>query len=249
MMNMRLARPKALVDLGRISDLVGVESNGGITLRAMTTQAAILRDARIADELPLIQAALRLVGHSANRSRGTFGGSIANADPAAELPAVMLALDATMVALGPQGERITEADDFFDTYYTTDLGFDEILTEVRVPVQADAAWGFQEVARRHGDYAAAGVAMTARVADDGTVADARIALFSAADRPLRARQAEQRLVGSRLGDEQVAGEASQLALEGVDFSSDVHVSEAYRRDATAALVRRAVLQAATSRKA
>jgi carbon-monoxide dehydrogenase medium subunit len=249
MMNMRLARPKVLVDIGKLSGLSGITVNGGVTIGTTTTQAAVLRDLRIGDRLPMVHAAVRNVGHPANRARGTFGGSVAHADPAAELPAVMLALDAEMRVQSPGGERVVPAEDFFVTYYTTELDVDEVLTAVHLPDRSGWSWGFQEVARRLGDYAAAGVAVAAKTDAAGLVEEARIALFAVSDRPQRATEAEERLVGTRLGDEDVARDVAQLALRDVDFSSDIHVSDAYRKDAVVALVRRTVLDAAANREA
>ena len=243
MMNMRLARPAVLVDVARVDGLAGIRSNGRIHVGAATRQKAVLRDDGVGARFPLIHEALRHVGHEANRARGTFGGSIAHADPAAELPAVMLALGAEMVVNGPGGESVVPADDFFVTYYTTVVEVDELLTEVRLPERSPSAWAFGEVARRHGDFALAGVAMTADV-DGGIVRSSRVVLFGASDRPVRASAAEAALSGQRLGDETVATEVAGVAHEGIDFSSDVHVSATYRREAGAALVRRAVLNAA-----
>jgi aerobic carbon-monoxide dehydrogenase medium subunit len=246
MMNMRLAHPAVLVDVARIPELAGVRSNGRLAIGACTRQAAVLRDGDVAARFPLIREALRNVGHAANRARGTFGGSIAHADPAAELPAGILALGAELVVQGPGGERVVGADDFFVTFYTTALDVDEVLTEVRLPEQRPSAWAFGEVSRRHGDFALAGVALTAATDGDGVVTSARLALFGVADRPLRATAAEESLVGRRLGDEAVAGEVARLAPEGIEFSSDIHVPEVYRREAAVALVRRAVLDAANT---
>jgi aerobic carbon-monoxide dehydrogenase medium subunit len=243
MMNMRLARPAVLVDVAGIPELSGVRSNGRISIGAATRQAVVLRDSEVGTKFPLVHEALRHVGHAANRTRGTFGGSVAHADPAAELPAVMLALNAELVVRGPEGDRVVAADDFFVTYYTTDLDVDEILTEVRLPEQRPSAWAFGEVARRRADFAMAGVALAVGTDRNGVATTARLALFGVADRPIRATSAEEELVGQRLGDESVAAEVAQLAEDGVDFASDVHVPEAYRRDATVALVRRAVLDA------
>jgi carbon-monoxide dehydrogenase medium subunit len=244
MMNMRLARPQALVDVMRVPELSGVRSNGQISIAACTRQSSILADDEVGARFPLIHEALRNVGHVANRTRGTFGGSVAHADPAAELPAVALALEAQMVIRGTDGERIVAADDFFLTYYTTDVGADEVLTEVRFPEQAPSAWAFGEVARRHGDFALAGVALAADTGEDGVVQSARVALFGVADRPVRAKAAEAALVGQRLDDQAVAREVAQRAQDGVEFASDAHVSDTYRREASVALVRRAVLDAA-----
>jgi aerobic carbon-monoxide dehydrogenase medium subunit len=243
LMNMRLARPAVLVDVLRIPGLAGVRANGRISIGAATRQAAVLRDTEVGTRFPLVHTALRHVGHAANRARGTFGGSVAHADPASELPAVMLALDAELVVHGPGGERVVAADDFFVTYYTTDLDVDEVLTEVRLPERPPSAWAFGEVSRRLGDFALAGVALAAGTDGDDVVTTARLALFGVADRPVRATAAEQRLVGERLGAEPVAREVAELAQQGVDFASDVHVPEAYRREAAVALVRRAVMDA------
>jgi carbon-monoxide dehydrogenase medium subunit len=243
MMNMRLARPEVLVDVSRIPELGGIRGNGRIAIGAGTRQAAVLRAGAVGQRFPLVHAALRHVGHAANRARGTFGGSIAHADPAAELPAVVLALDAELVVQGPGGSRVVAADEFFVTHYTTTLDVDDVLVEVRLPERRPSAWAFGEVARRHGDFALAGVAFAAETDGDGAVTAARVALFGVADRPVRAAAAEAALVGRRLGDEAVAGEVAALAPEGIEFASDIHVDDAYRWEAAVALVRRAVIDA------
>lgn len=245
MMNMRLSRPAVLVDVTGIDELSGIRTNGAIAIGATTRQCDVLTHEAL-EPFPVLGTALRNVGHTANRSRGTFGGSIAHADPAAELPAVVLALDAEMVVQGPGGERVVAADDFFVTYYTTDIGVEEVLTKVRVPVRPPSAWGFAEVARRHGDFALAGAVVTATIDGAGSVEEARVVLFGVADRPVRAVAAEAALVGRPLDDTDLPREAAQLAVEGVEFGSDVHVPEIYRREASVALVRRAVADAAAS---
>jgi carbon-monoxide dehydrogenase medium subunit len=243
MMNMRLARPSVLIDIGRVNGLAGVIHNGRSVIGTMTRQSSVMKDDTVRRKFPLIHEAQRHVGHVANRSRGTFGGSIAHADPAAELPAVMLALGADMVIDGPNGARVVPADDFFVTYYTTDIGSDELLVEVRLPARRPTAWAFGEVARRHGDFAMAGVAMTVEADHEGVVSSARLAMFGVADRPIRATEAEEALVGKRLGDEAAADEVSRVAPSGIDFASDVHVSATYRSEVAAVLVRRAVMDA------
>ena len=245
MMNMRLARPSALVDVTSIPELRGVRRPGRFAVGASTPQAQVLANSDIGAQFPLIHEGLRHVGHAANRARGTFGGSVAHADPAAELPAITLALNAEMVIHGPGGQRVVSADEFFVTYYTTAVDPDEVLTEVRFPEQAPSAWGFREVARRHGDFALSGVAFAAETDAGGVVASARLALFGVTDRPVRATASESALVGRTLGDETAAREAAELAPEGIEFASDVHVPDTYRREATVALVRRAVLDAGT----
>lgn len=244
MMNMRLARPTALIDVGRIAELSGVIADSEITVRAATKQVSLLKDWEAAKALPLVHAALRQVGHPANRARGTIGGSIAHADPAAELPAAAIALSAEIVAIGPNGARTIPAEDFFLTYYTTLLEPDELLTEVRFPKRSDTqAWAFGEVARRHGDFAMAGVALTAECAG-GVVESARIVLFGVADAPQRASTAERRMVGASLGDPSLAAEVAAGVTSEVEFAADPFVSAAYREDAAVALVERAVRESA-----
>jgi carbon-monoxide dehydrogenase medium subunit len=244
MMNMRLARPAVLVDVNRIGALSGIRRGDRVSIGATTRQADVLADADIAFDFPLVHEALRNVGHTANRARGTLGGSVAHADPAAEMPAVMLALGAEMVVRGPAGWRVVEADEFFVSYYTTDLDVEDLLVEIRLPARAPSAWGFREVARRHGDFAVAGAVVTATTDAAGLVESARIVLFGVADRPIRAERAEAALLGRRLDDEAVADEVAALAPSGIEFTSDVHVPGIYREEASVALVRRAVRDAA-----
>ncbi len=192
LINMRLARPKLLIDLSRVEELEFIrEVDGGLAIGAMTTQArgrALAArpdaDSRCCTRRPAA------IAHPQIRNRGTIGGSMAQADPAAEYPAVALALDIEMVATGPGGERVIPAEDFFITYLTTDLAPDEILTEVRVPELAPGAgWGFEEVARRHGDFAMVGAVAVLRL-EAGVAADTRIVLFGVADRAIRMTDAE-----------------------------------------------------------
>jgi carbon-monoxide dehydrogenase medium subunit len=185
------------------------------------------------------------VAHAAIRNRGTFGGSVAHADPAAELPAVLLALDAALVVAGPDGERVIPADEFFVTLFTTALNADEILTEIRFPrPAADAAWAFSEIAPRHGDFALAGSAVVVRLDGDGVVSSARVALFGVGERAVRATEAEEFLAGKRLGDADVAREAGRIAASSLDPPSDLHASGRYRKDVAAVLVKRGLLEAA-----
>jgi len=228
MMNLRLATPAVLVDVNRVAELSGIAANGSLELGATTRQADAERSAAVAARAPLLAEALRHVGHPGTRVRGTLGGSAAHADPAAEIPAVLLALGAELVVHGPEGERTIPADDFFVSTFTTALGPDELLTRIRLPSNGDA-WGFAEVARSHGDFALAGAA----------VAGARIVLFGVADRPLRAREAEDALSGGA-----TPVEAARLAAAAIDPTGDAFTSAAYRRDVAAVVVRRALEQAA-----
>lgn len=245
MMNLRLARPAALVDLNRITELDYVRAeNGHVTIGALARQRAVERSSDVAERQPLIGAAIRLIGHPAVRNRGTVVGSLAHADPAAELPAVAVALGAEMVVTGSSGERVVAADDFFVSYLTVDLAPDEVLKEVRFPsLSPRTGWSIVEVARRFGDFALAGAVATLTLDDQGAASDARVALFGVADRPVRVPEAEQVLRGERPDDDRIAAasEAARAAL--VDPPSDVHASAAYRRHVAGVLVGRALREA------
>jgi carbon-monoxide dehydrogenase medium subunit len=246
MMNFRLAAPATLVDISRLQAMDGVEANGSLRIGAVTRQSDVLADHAVRQRWPLVTAALPHVGHPATRSRGTFGGSAAHGDPAAELPAVLMALDAELVAEGPGGRRTVPADEFFLGHFTTVLDEDDVLVEVVLPDTSDRHWAFGELARRHGDYAMTGVAVSMKADGDGTVTAARVALFAAADRQARSAAAEAALVGTRVGDDAAAQEAGRAALEGMKVADDSFVSAAYRREATEALVRRVVLDATSN---
>jgi len=244
LMNLRLATPGVLVDVNGIAELSGVRANGALELGAMTRQLAAERAPATAAAAPLVAEALRHVAHVGVRSRGTVGGSLAHADPAAELPAVLVALGGEVVARGPGGERTIAAEELFAGYFTTSLGPDELLTAVRVP-RADGALrtGFAEVARRPGDFALAGAAVAVRLGADGSCESARIALFGVADRPLRARGAEEALARRTL-DDAALRDAQDATSEGLETRGDGHASAEYRREVAGVLVRRALAQAA-----
>ena len=242
LLNFRLARPKRLVDLNRIAELNFVEPrDGGLAIGAMARDAALERDARVATLYPLLAEALGWVGHPAIRSRGTLGGSLAHADPAAELPAVAICLDARLTIDGPRGRRYVDADDFFLGYLTTVVGPDEILTETWLPPRAaGAGHAWVEFARRHGDFALVGVAV-ALTLDDSQVSKARIVLAGVAGRPFRAREAETLLVGSSV-EERV--EAAAEAIGGaIEPDADIHASREYRTHLAVVLAERAIRQA------
>ncbi len=223
MMNFRLAQPDALVDLSDIEELTGIIDDGDdIVVGAMTRYAELERSQLIGTHVPLMTMALPHIAHAAIRSRGTIGGSIALADPAAEMPALMLALDATIVAASPAGERRIRADDFFTGLYETMLADGEIVKAVAIPKSASGArFAFYELARRHGDYAMAGVAVAA--AGDDPLSDVRIAFFAVSDRALRATASEAALNGRFAGQE----DAVARALDGVgaiDFHADLNAA-------------------------
>ncbi len=247
MMNFRLAQPAALVDLAGVGELVGIRRNGALEIGAMTRQSAVMDAAVVAETAPLLVEALTWVGHTANRNRGTFGGSVAHADPAAELPAALLALEAEMLVAGPAGARVVPADDFFLFYLTTALEPDELLRAVRVPAAPDPkrrVVAFTEVARRRGDFALAGVALVADLDAAGAVARAAIALLGVDGRPVRMADAEALLAGGSLADAALRGAVAARTRDALDPASDHHGSAEYRKDVAAALVERALRQAA-----
>jgi carbon-monoxide dehydrogenase medium subunit len=239
LMNMRLARPEVLIDINGIESLAGIELNGGLTIGATTRHAEVIRSGEVQRFAPIIGEAMRHVGHVGIRSRGTFGGSVAHADPASEIPTIVLALDAELTVAGLGGERTVAAEDYFVSTFTTEMEDNELLTAVRFPYPLDhAVWSFHEVARRHGDFALVGVAAIAEIDDAGVCTRARIALSGVADVPVRIKAAEQLLVGSAIGD--VAEEAGRLAEREIDPGADFHASAEYRKEVARALVTRAL---------
>lgn len=246
LLNMRLARPSVLVDLARIPGLDYVrEENGALVVGAMTRQRSVELSPLVREKHPLVLAATLNVAHPQNRNQGTFGGSLAHADPAAEFPALAVALGAEMKVVGPSGERTIAAADFFVTYLTTELEAAEILTEVRLPaLPAAAAWSFTELARRHGDYALAGVAAYFTCDGSGKCDAARIVLFGVGATPVRAARAEAALLGSVPGDATFSSVAKAILDDVEDPQSDIHASGEQRRALAAELTRRALADAA-----
>jgi carbon-monoxide dehydrogenase medium subunit len=241
---LRLAHPAALIDINGIDELYGVSAaHGWVTIGAMTREYVAEESHTITDAVPLLAAALPLIGHEAIRSRGTIGGSMAHADPAAELPAVALALGAELVVRGPSGERVVPAAEWFEGYLTTSRRPDELLTQVRFPAAGRGTGiSFQEVARRHGDFAIVGLAASLTLSD-GTITDARLALAGMSDVPVRAAGAEDLLVGERPSTE-LFDEAARRATGDMDPPADLHGSSDYRKKVAAALVRRGLRAAA-----
>ena len=244
LMALRLARPAVLIDINGLSELslVAVE-DGRVTIGAMTREYVAEDSATIGDTLPLLAAALPLIGHEAIRSRGTIGGSLAHADPAAELPAVARALDAEFVVRGQAGERVVPAADWFEGYLATSRRPDEILAEVRFPAAGPGTGvAFLEVARRHGDFAIVGLAVSLTLAD-GVISDARLAFAGVSDVPVRAAEAEDLLIGERPSAELFA-EAARVATAALDPPADLNGSPEYRKQIAATLVRRGLQAAA-----
>jgi CO/xanthine dehydrogenase FAD-binding subunit/aerobic-type carbon monoxide dehydrogenase small subunit (CoxS/CutS family) len=245
MLNMRLVRPSVLVDLNGVPGLDGIapEHDGGVTLGALVRHADLVASPIVRARAPLLAEAARHVGHTAIRNRGTVGGSVAHADPAAELPAALMALRAELTLIGPRGERRVLASNFFVGSLATQLSGDEILTEIRVPAAA-AGWGFAELARRPGDFALAGIAAVLWLEEDlaGRCAEALVVGFGVGDRPVRLGSTERLLGGERVDAEAIRA-AAHLAGEACAPPTDVHASEEYRRHLANVLAERALLQA------
>lgn len=241
LLNFRLARPEHLIDLSRIASLTAIRRTPQrLIIGAMATHAQAERSVAVAQGAPLMARAFPNIAHQAIRARGTVGGSIAHGDPAAELTAVAVALEAIMVAVGPRGTREIPARDFFIANLVTALEHDEVLTEVRiVPPAGPTGAAFEEVARRQGDFALVGAGAQVRLAQDGTIADIRICLTGVSPTPHRAVEAEAVLIGHALSPEstQAAADATRDVL---NPNSDLHATADYRRDVAGTLVSRVV---------
>ncbi|MGZ3285465.1 MAG: FAD binding domain-containing protein [Xanthobacteraceae bacterium] len=236
-LNMRLSHPALLIDLNGVGGLDGiVSSNGHLEIGALVRHAQAERSAELARRAPLIALAMPHIGHPAIRNRGTIGGSVAFADPAAELPACVLALDGELAIAGPQGSRAVKADDFFKGLFETALTARDVLTAIRIPAAgAETRVGFAEFARRHGDYAMVGLAASAR-ADGQQLRDLRLAYFGVGSTPLRARHAEQALAA---GDVEAAVRALAQDLNPPD---DVQASGTVKTHLAGVLLRRVTRQ-------
>jgi CO/xanthine dehydrogenase FAD-binding subunit len=244
LLNLRLAKPKIVVDLNGISGLDHFrETPEGLAIGAMARQSKIERSSIVREKCPLLGEAIRHIGHVAIRHRGTIGGSLVHADPAAELPAVALALDAQFEVLGAGTVRAIPAADFFVDYFTTALRPDEILREITFPIlQPSSGYAVEEIARRHGDFAVAGVVATVDLDDNGKIGDPRIALFGVAPTAVRARIVEQKLMGEQ-PDDALIRDAAALLRDTLDPPEDIRASSSYRKRAAAVLAARALTKA------
>ncbi len=239
LLNFRLARPSRLVDINRIPGLAYVsERGGGIAIGAMTRDAAVERNSLIAQKTPLLDEAIRWVGHPAIRARGTVGGNLAHADPAAELPAVAVCLGAELTVVGRRGRRKVPAEEFFQGYLTTALEPDEILVEAWLPaIKPATGQAWLEFTRRHGDFALAGVAVSLTL-EGARVRDARIVLTGVGGKPFRAREAETLLIGGPLHERVTA--AADTVRSSIDPDADIHASKDYRTHLAGVLTERAI---------
>jgi carbon-monoxide dehydrogenase medium subunit len=242
MMNLRLAWPPTLVDLNGVDELGGTRlEEGRLCVGAITRQRELERSPLVSKHCPLLLDALRFVGHPATRARGTVAGSIAHADPAAELPTVLTTLGGEVVVDGLAGRRVVSAADLFLGYFSVAVEPGELIVEVRFPVAPTRGAGhaFEEFARRFGDFALAGVAATVELGDDERPAGVRVGLCGAASRPLRAHRAEEAALEGSMSDAAIAA-AGRAAAEEADPPSDMHGDAAYRRELVATLTERAL---------
>ena len=247
MLAFRLSQPSLLVDLRKLADLRGIRiSDAGVTLGAMVRWRDIEDDERLETAHPLLKAAISHVAHYQIRNRGTVGGSIAHADPAAEMPGIAMTCDAEIAVVGKSGAHVIQAADFFQGALTTALTTDEIIVEVRLPAwPAGRRWGFQEFARRRGDFAMAAAAVFYDQDERGKARNAHVGVIGVGDRPLRLTAVEDVLNGESI-DEATIAKADAATSAAVEPQDDIHASAAYRRSLVGTMVERALKSAAAA---
>src|SRR5580704_8066020 len=239
LLNFRMARPAVLVDLNGIKDLSFIELRGdSVAIGALTRHREIERSALIASRLPVMSAAMRHVAHLAIRNRGTIGGSLSHADPAAELPMMAMFYGASLTVQGPAGRRAIAAKDFFVDALTNCLELEDIVAEIEFPIPQHDGWAFEEVARRFGDFALASIAVSIKRGRSG-LDDARVAVMGVADTPLRLEGVEQELRDIEIND-RTPDRFSELVTSSVTPNSDLHASAEYRKHLLGGLAKRAM---------
>lgn len=243
LLNFRLAQPGVLIDLNRVRELdyVRETADGGLSIGAMTRQHRLETDPLLAERAPLMREAAPLIAHPQIRNRGTVGGSLAHADPAAELPVVAVALDARFRLQSREGERWVEARDFYVSLMTTQLNPEEALVEVELPPLAPrTGCAFVELARRHGDYATSGVAAVVTLDEAGVCSAAKLVYLSAGDTPMTATEAAQSLVGGDLPTEAMRAAAAHATRAEIEPTADIHATAEYKRHLAGVLTERAL---------
>jgi carbon-monoxide dehydrogenase medium subunit len=247
MMKLRLAQPKHVIDIGRVTGLAGIREEGGqIVIGALTTHYAVESSAAVRQRCPVLTEAAALIGDPQVRNYGTMGGSLAHADPAADWPAVMLALGAELRAVGPKGARTIKADDFFQDLFTTALGADEVLTEIRIPIPpARSGAAYAKHPHPASRFAVVGVGASVTLDGAGRCAAARVGVTGVGSRAVRARGVEAELAG-KAPDAAAIGAAAQKAADGIDINADLQGSVEYKAHLTRVYARRA-LEAAAER--
>jgi len=250
-MNFRLAQPAVLVDIDRLDELRGIREGGGdgatngLYIGAMTRHSELERSVAVRERAPLLAEAMPWIAHPQIRNRGTVGGSLAHADPAAELPAVMLALDARIHLRGPAGDRTVQFCDFCTGFFSTALAPDELVTGVEIPaLPAGTGTAFLEVSRRQGDFALVGVCAVVTLDSGGACTRASLTLLSVGDGPVCAKTAENALRDRTLTPDAVRDAAEAVAASDIDPPADIHASAAYRRQLARVLTARALETAA-----
>jgi carbon-monoxide dehydrogenase medium subunit len=245
-MKLRLAEPERLIDIGRITDLQGVRQDGNdVVIGALTTHNQVAANELIRTQAPVLAATAEVVGDRQVRNRGTIGGALAHADAAADYPAAILALEATIVAEGPNGVRRIPASDFFVDFLTTALEPTEVLREIRIASPGNGyGWSYQKLANQASGYAIVGVAALLALDASGNVADVRVGVTGAAPVAWRATATEDALRGKKL-DQATVASAAELVDSDVEFLDDLHGSAEYRRRVARGLTRRAILEAAS----
>lgn len=246
-MNFRLAEPALLIDINRVAELdfLRREEDGTLRIGALTRQRRLERDPLVAEAAPLLHEAVPFIAHPQIRNRGTFGGSLAHADPAAELPALSVALDARLRLRRAGGDRWVDAADFFKGLFTTALEPEEILAEAAIPpTPPRTGWAFLEIARRHGDYAQAGIAARVTLDETGRCREARLVYLSAGDAPVQARDAARLLAGQELSEAAIEAAAEKASRDEIHPPGDVHSGPEFKRHLARVLTRRALRKAA-----
>lgn len=249
MMNLRTVRPSVLVDIGRIRELANwSDQNREVTIGAMIRQRQLETDLRLRAAVPLLALAIHNVGHAATRSRGTVVGSLCHADPAAELPVCAVAMDAHLVLHSTRGERIVSADEFFTGIFSTAVDDDELVTAVSIPrLSSEDAFAFEELARRHGDFAMASAACVLKFDDKGNVLQARIVFGGVGDHPIRGLVGEQILIGTKPHEAEIVA-AAEAATDGLSPYDDIHATSDYRKAVSVVLAERVLRRALESRQ-
>ena len=244
MMNFRLARPEILIDINAIQELEYIKSDGDeLAMGALTRERDIEQSPLIIEKWPLLSKAISFIGHSAIRNRGTLGGSLVHADPSAEIPTSLCALNGRVKVVGPSGERTLEPEEFFLTYLTTSLEPTDLLVEIRIPaLPQKMGWSFRELSRRSGDFAIVAVAILLFTEKTGVCREARISMGGVAPTPVRAEEAEAMLAGQKITEKLIAA-AAQQAAEETDTEPDYHASAEYRMDMARVFVKRGLQEA------
>jgi CO/xanthine dehydrogenase FAD-binding subunit len=244
LLNMRLSTPGYIIDIGRVAELKGIrEEEDALVIGGMTRHVDVEKSALVQEKCPLLTEGIRWVGHNQIRSRGTIGGSIAHADPSAELPCMLTALRGEIVVVSSEEEMILSPEEFFLSYLLTTLEPNQLIKEIRFPkIKQGSGFAFEEFARRHGDFALVEVASVIELNHNGTIVDAKIALGGANSVPFIPEATEEFLIGKKPNDS-ILKEAAVLQLDELDPEGDIHGSKEYRRYLTGVLLERALNKA------